>query len=89
MYMHSFSCIIACVEALSPAFQRTADSGVLWNAGLRALAHAMMHENERACLEKHARHMTHAILHAHAHAACDPIPASGVSTDTFSSANDE
>ena len=32
---------------------------------------------------KHARHMIHATMHAHAHAACSPIPVVGVSMDTF------
>ena len=72
-----------------PRFPGMTEIGHSQKARHRTPAHAMMHVNERACLDKHARHMTHAILHAHAHAACDPIPASGVSTDTFSSANDE
>ena len=72
-----------------PRFPGMAEIGHSQKARHRTPAHAMMHENERPCVEKHGRHMNHAILHAHAHAACDPIPASGVSTDTFSSANDE
>ena len=65
MYMHSFACILACVAALSPAFQRTADSGVLWNAGLRAPTHATMHVY-------HACTILHIIsdVHAACHGAC-------------------
>jgi hypothetical protein len=43
----------------------------------------MTHENERICIIEHARHMIHATMHAHAHAECGPIPAAGVSMDTF------
>ena len=44
----------------------------------------MTHENERTCVITHARHIIHAKIHAHAHAACGPIPVTAVSIDTFS-----
>ena len=47
----------------------------------------MMHANDSAWIKMHARHTVYAIMHEHAHTACDPISVAGVSTDTFASAN--
>ena len=39
-------------------------------------------------MTKHTRHMIYAKIHAHAHAACGPIPFVSVSIDTFFGGND-
>ena len=49
-----------CVGGLGPAFQRTPESAVLWNAGLRAPTHARMHVNECMHIVVHAIHATRA-----------------------------
>ena len=67
-----------------PCFPRTAEIGGSRKARLRAPGHAGKHSNKRTCMmTKHVRHMIHAKMHAHAHAACGPIPVTAVSIDTF------
>ena len=72
-----------------PCFPRTAEIGGSRKARLRAPGHAGKHSNKRTCMmTKHGRHMIHAKMHAHAHAACGPIPFVSVSIDTFFGGND-
>ena len=65
------------VGGLKLHFLRTTEIGGSQETRLRAPTHAVRHASERISTIMHARRMVHATIHAHGHAACDPIPAAG------------